>query len=32
MLFGFMGHDNWPLKRPLPLLFSVPIKASVAVT
>jgi hypothetical protein len=32
MLFGFMGHDNWPLKRPPPLFFKVPINAPVAVT
>jgi hypothetical protein len=32
ILFGFVGHDNCPLKRPSPLLFIVPIKAFVAVT
>ena len=32
ILFGFVGHDNCALKRPLPLFFIVPIKASVAVT
>ena len=32
MLFGFVGHDNWPVKRPPPLFFNVPIKAPVAVT
>jgi hypothetical protein len=32
MLFGLVGHDNWPMKRPPPLFFNVPIKAPVAVT
>jgi hypothetical protein len=32
MFSGYVGHGSDALKRPLPLLLTVPMKASVAVT
>jgi hypothetical protein len=32
MFFGFVGHENNPLKLPPPLLVNAPMKALVAVT